>query len=199
MHHHAYLLISRNSLPDLSHINKVDFVEVIEPKLSIDTVRGLIDQAYMRPFAPEGQRAIVVVCDQILVEAQNALLKVLEEPPGHTNFYFIISDHSRLLPTLRSRFYVLDEAAGRDVAVFDVFLQLSFAERLALIAEKTTAKDVAWQQSILSGAEQLYLEGRMSSKSALEVLFVKKHLQGPGAASKMLLEHLALVIPAVTR
>lgn len=192
--HHASLYTSRNSLPDLSHIDKVDFVEVIEPKLSIGTVRRLIDQAYTQPLNPGGKRAIVVVAEQINVEAQNALLKVLEEPPEHTSFHFVISDHARLLPTLLSRFEAFSDTAKTEVRVAKDFIKLPIGQRLELVAEKTSAKDVAWQQNLVSGLEQLCLEKELSNKIAMEVVFAKKHLQGPGASAKMLLEHLALAV-----
>ena len=192
--HHASLYTSRNSLPDLSHIDKVDFVEVTEPKLSISTVRRLIDQAYTRPLNPGGKRAIVVVAEQINVEAQNALLKVLEEPPEHTSFHFVISDHARLLPTLLSRFEAFSDTAETEITVAKDFIKLPIGQRLELVAEKTSAKDVAWQQNLVSGLEQLCLEKELSNKIAMEVVFAKKHLQGPGASAKMLLEHLALAV-----
>ena len=192
--HHASLYTSRNSLPDLSHIDKVDFVEVIEPKLSIGTVRRLIDQAYTQPLNPGGKRAIVVVAEQINVEAQNALLKVLEEPPEHTSFHFVISDHARLLPTLLSRFEAFSDTAETEITVAKDFIKLPIGQRLELVAEKTSAKDVAWQQNLVSGLEQLCLEKELSNEVALEVIFIKKYLQGPGASAKMLLEHLALAV-----
>ena len=192
--HHASLYTSRNSLPDLSHIDKVDFVEVIEPKLSIGTVRRLIDQAYTQPLNPGGKRAIVVVAEQINVEAQNALLKVLEEPPEHTSFHFVISDHARLLPTLLSRFEAFSDTAKTEVRVAKDFIKLPIGQRLELVAEKTSAKDVAWQRNLVSGLEQLCLEKELSNEVTLEVIFIKKYLQGPGASAKMLLEHLALAV-----
>ncbi len=192
--HHANLYISRESLPDLSYIDKVDFVEIVEPKLSIGTVRQLINQAYSQPLSSGGNRAIVVVSDQINIEAQNALLKVLEEPPVHTSFHFVISDHSRLLPTLRSRFQIFSTEKARVSDISEGFMRLGCTERLELIAEKTTAKDTAWQQGLLQGIEQLCIEKKLSTSIAKEVLFVTKHIQGPGASAKMLLEHLALII-----
>lgn len=192
--HHANLYISRNALPDLSHIDKVDLVELVESKLSIGSVRKLIDQAYTQPLTPAGERAIVVVSDQINIEAQNALLKVLEEPPSHTNFYFVISDHTRLLPTLRSRFQIFAESDIQNLEIVKEFIQLPIAQRLTLVTEKTAAKDTLWQQSILSGIERLCLEKKLSKQVATEVLFVKKYISGSGASPKMLLEHLALTI-----
>jgi DNA polymerase-3 subunit delta' len=66
-------------------------------------VREAIDRSGYRPF--EGRRRLVVVdqADALLVEAQNALLKTLEEPPSASVFALITSMPDALLPTVISR------------------------------------------------------------------------------------------------
>jgi DNA polymerase III subunit delta' len=82
-------------------------VLVIEPgetgSIKVDQVRDAIDRAAYRPF--EGRRRIVVVddADAMLAEAQNALLKTLEEPPTASMFVLVTSRPDMLLPTVRSR------------------------------------------------------------------------------------------------
>jgi hypothetical protein len=61
-------------------------VLVVEPgdtgTIKIDQVRDVIDRAGYRPF--EGRRRAVIIdqADALVPQAQNALLKTLEEPPG---------------------------------------------------------------------------------------------------------------------
>src|SRR5262245_57514430 len=82
-------------------------VLVIEPAdtgiIRLDQVRDAIDRAAYRPF--EGRRRVVVVdgADALNVEAQNALLKTLEEPPPASVFVLITDRPDLLLPTVRSR------------------------------------------------------------------------------------------------
>jgi DNA polymerase-3 subunit delta' len=82
-------------------------VLVIEPgetgSIKVDQVRDAIDRAAYRPF--EGRRRVVIVdeADAMLPEAQNALLKTLEEPPGASTFVLVTSRPDMLLPTVRSR------------------------------------------------------------------------------------------------
>jgi DNA polymerase-3 subunit delta' len=82
-------------------------VLVIEPgdtgAIKVDQVRDAIDRAAYRPF--EGRRRVVIVerADALLPEAQNALLKTLEEPPSASVFVLITSRPDVLLPTVRSR------------------------------------------------------------------------------------------------
>ena len=80
---------------------------VIEPgdsgSIKVDQVREAIDRSAYRPF--EGRRRLVVIdeADALLSEAQNALLKTLEEPPPASVFVLITNRPDVLLPTVRSR------------------------------------------------------------------------------------------------
>ena len=55
--------------------------------------------------ATEGGRRVVIVdaADEMNVQAANALLKMLEEPPAKTTILLVSHQPSRLLPTIRSR------------------------------------------------------------------------------------------------
>ena len=82
-------------------------VLVVEPGdtgvIKVDQVRDAIERTAYRPF--EGRRRVVIVdeADAMLSEAQNALLKTLEEPPSASMFVLVTSRPDELLPTVRSR------------------------------------------------------------------------------------------------
>jgi DNA polymerase-3 subunit delta' len=70
----------------------------------VDQVRDLVDHRLaMRRF--EGRRRVVIIdpADAMNVQAQNALLKTLEEPPDDTTLLLVSSSPDVLLPTIRSR------------------------------------------------------------------------------------------------
>src|SRR5215831_4564638 len=71
--------------------------------IKVDQVREAIDRAAYRPF--EGRRRVVIVeeADALQPEAQNALLKTLEEPPPASVFVLVTARPDVLLPTVRSR------------------------------------------------------------------------------------------------
>jgi DNA polymerase-3 subunit delta' len=71
--------------------------------IKVDQIREAIDRSAYRPF--EGRRRVVIIdeADALLGEAQNALLKTLEEPPPASVFVLVTERPDLLLPTVRSR------------------------------------------------------------------------------------------------
>lgn len=71
--------------------------------LKIDQIRGLTQEATLRPY--EGRRKVFILdqAETMTEQAQNALLKTVEEPPGTAVLVLIAPEASALLPTLASR------------------------------------------------------------------------------------------------
>lgn len=69
----------------------------------VDDIRGLTH--FLTMSSADGGRRVVIVdsADEMNVNAANALLKMLEEPPANTTMLLIAHQPSRLLPTIRSR------------------------------------------------------------------------------------------------
>jgi DNA polymerase-3 subunit delta' len=82
-------------------------VMVVEPgdtgAIKVDQVRDVVERTAYRPF--EGRRRVIIIdeADAMVSEAQNALLKTLEEPPSASMFVLVTSRADELLPTVRSR------------------------------------------------------------------------------------------------
>ena len=79
----------------------------IEPgdtgSIKVDQIRDAIERSAYRPF--EGRRRVVIIdqADAVVGEAQNALLKTLEEPPAASTFVLVTSRPDSLLITVLSR------------------------------------------------------------------------------------------------
>ena len=76
--------------------------------LDVDQVRTLIP--FLRRTASDGGWRIVIIddADTMNRNAQNALLKILEEPPANTALILIANNTSAFLPTVRSRCRTFD-------------------------------------------------------------------------------------------
>lgn len=78
---------------------------VIERKKSVgvDESRALLQRLSLRPVKPGPRVAILREAATMTVEAQNALLKMLEEPPGSAVIVLVTDNVGAMLTTVRSR------------------------------------------------------------------------------------------------
>ena len=74
-----------------------------EGTISVDAVRALRQEAYVMPNEAARRVMILVDAQNMLPAAQNALLKILEEPPRSVIFILICENRTQLLETIRSR------------------------------------------------------------------------------------------------
>ena len=87
--------------------NNPDVVVLRYGLLSVGDARRVCELAASAPFAGE-HKVILIAANRAYHEAQNALLKLFEEPPPRTYLFFILPSLGGLLPTLRSRAQVLN-------------------------------------------------------------------------------------------
>lgn len=69
----------------------------------VDLVRSIRDGAFVFPIEAKRKVNILLDCDKMNESAQNAFLKILEEPPAFMIFILVCRNASALLPTVRSR------------------------------------------------------------------------------------------------
>lgn len=96
--------LDRNSHPDLYLLQPEEDSRVIK----IKTVRELIARANLKPFQAGSTVFVIDRAECMNEESQNAFLKTLEEPEGHSTFILICYATEKLLPTIRSRVQTLN-------------------------------------------------------------------------------------------
>lgn len=105
----AVKLMMAGSHPDLLVLERAmdDKKNKLHKNISIDDVRRI--EPFLRLTSSQGfwRVAIVDSADTLSNEGQNALLKILEEPPEHSLLILTAGNASALLPTIRSRCRVL--------------------------------------------------------------------------------------------
>jgi DNA polymerase-3 subunit delta' len=80
-----------------------DFTGTPSRELRVEQIRGLQERLALRGLESKRKVAIIVSAQTMNVQAQNAFLKTLEEPPSETTLIMVTSAMDRLLPTIRSR------------------------------------------------------------------------------------------------
>ncbi|MBQ2928163.1 MAG: DNA polymerase III subunit [Oscillospiraceae bacterium] len=81
-----------------------DFITVEDPEhknVAVRIVRQIREDMFIRPN--EAEHKIYLFPQELGIEGQNALLKILEEPPAYGVFILLTDNPDKLLPTVRSR------------------------------------------------------------------------------------------------
>lgn len=198
--HHAFLYIDQSVslkvLPTEIQTQSADIQHVSVDTFSVSDARTLRESASVRPAVAE-KRLFVVFTQSMTHEAQNALLKLFEDPPVTAEFHVVMPSLQALLPTLQSRFLIISSIVvpNQAIEVFSEFLDQSYADRLTTITTKTKAKDVVWIQLILQGAYDWLQTNSSAHEARKSVALVDQFVMRRGASKKMLLEELALSLP----
>lgn len=119
-----------------------DVITVDTPErktVPVERIRALQADAYIRPN--EGARKVYLLprAQALTESAQNALLKLIEEPPPYGVFLLITDNPEKLLPTVRSRCQLLRLAP------------LTAAQALPALKERFPGRD---EESLLSALRQ---------------------------------------------
>jgi DNA polymerase III subunit delta' len=85
--------------PDFTYVSR----QASRTEVLIEQVRRLIEQMGARPSRGPRRIAIIDDAESLNIPAQNALLKTIEEPPGHAIIFMVTDSERALLDTLRSR------------------------------------------------------------------------------------------------
>lgn len=192
---HCHLLISPSleltSLPEEFQKESVDVRHIVVDSFGIGEARSLLSLSSQTAWG-ENDHTFVIATSKITLEAQNALLKLFEDPPSRTVFYLVIPQESLLIPTLRSRFVSAEVSTNNtedDSASADDFIKMSLGERMDYIAEKNKKDPKSLEELVVSlGSEK----DKLSPKARKALLLVDKYVYNQGASRKMLLEELAL-------
>ncbi len=107
--------------PDVMYFGLADKKKTI----GVDTIRALKSAVYIKPNELDAKFFILTDCQAMTPGAQNAALKILEEPPQNVYFFLCTDNAAALLPTVRSRAQTIR-------------MQIFQAEKLAHYAKKNT-------------------------------------------------------------
>jgi len=170
-------------------------------KLKIDDVRGV---KLLQNEKSTELKIFIISFHTATLEAQNALLKILEEPSGQTIF-IIVSDHyDTLLPTLHSRIsetqWDSNEPSNSNTInySFQEFNTMNLQERFDWI--KTTTDKKKSEASVRSVWESFFKQGQEYAQAhknyvLLESLIdARSHISKNGSSIKMILEYIAITL-----
>jgi DNA polymerase III delta prime subunit len=201
--HHANIIINKEDCRDyVSDILKrdldfdikanPDFLNIEQESFGIDDARDLIKWAIGKPFLSETKVSLIIT-KSVTQEAQNALLKVLEEPPLGTYIFFHLENLGGILGTFLSRIKVWDLTAHdlKEEVSAKKFLNASIQEKLATIRALSKKEDKNKIKELIKDLETVVCQNKISAN---RILSVKIFASARGSSPKMLLEWLTAVL-----
>lgn len=199
---HAYILIgpietNQKELNDFwqktidSFSSYPDKVELHFDSLGVDESR-LLKTSQINRSLSGGRRFFVISFYDITIPAQNALLKVLEEPSSQTIFFILTTTIEKLLPTVISRCQVITqlplETISPQIKLADQFICSGPKQRLDLIEKYFNSKEIdnriKWHNFLniletkikLSAIEKIWQNRRWLQRSGYPLNFITNHL-----------------------
>lgn len=180
---------------------------------SVDDAREVARFASNAPVAGN-TKMIVIAATRVFHEAQNALLKVFEEPTEGTTLVLIVPSSGMLLPTLLSRVLTLPSEGSESTDVAHEFLALDTAAREKFVAKllDRTKSDKDEEKQAARGEAITLAEGLMRAAYEARTKASAPDLQElnlflgdldtfvpilheRSAPLKLMFEHILLVLP----
>ena len=113
-------------------INNLRFF--ISDDFLLENAKEVIAEAYI---AEKDEKILVINANSFRTEAQNALLKIIEEPPRNIKFIIATQNKNLLLPTIRSRMLIENNLTKKPKITLDLNLKsLSLKELTSFIDQK---------------------------------------------------------------
>lgn len=184
-----------------SHINseKTNHPDVLyfreDCKLGIAESRKITDHFSLRPYSAKGRVVVLEQADNLTTEAQNALLKTLEELPVDALFILGAASDANLLPTILSRCQIVRVQSS------ELKVQ-SYTEDIEKLLKATIEQRFEYIEKLKDKEEFLYaLTYFFHKKLPADADFASKLLQAENWAKhnvniRAILEYLMLEMPS---
>ncbi len=128
-------MITEGSFGDIKEITNEEYKTATKAKaLSVETVRAAANDMYLKPYMAEKRVFIIPDGDTMTIPAQNALLKVFEEPPEYCVIIIIANNYEALLPTIRSRAIPIKFGGLTDEEIADCLKEKGYSPDPTVVA-----------------------------------------------------------------
>jgi len=173
---------------------------------------GEIKDWHSRCGISKSKKVCIIATKFINREAEQTLLKIIEEPAINTHFFIIVPDASLLAETILSRVHLIKIKQSSDIDIQKDalrFISSSPKDRINKVAliikekkdEENSGQLRYYATSFVNEIESIIYQKFKKDRNNEKIKFAlgelqksREYLSTPGASVKMILEHLALVI-----
>ncbi len=225
--HHAYAIeggagkvsVLKKNIADIFGFSILpsnpDFFHEKFETLTIEDSRRIREIHSSKAFSADSPRIFIIEMYGATREAQNALLKIIEEPQPGNYFFFVVPSVSILLPTVLSRLQIMDVGGLPAVENFATdatenhatnFIRMPLAKKIAFVDELAASisdDKVPKHEAVafLNGLEKTLYDswkkdrtaGVVSARKQFETIArARDYINDRAPSVKMLLEYVAL-------
>ncbi len=195
-------------------------IENQSPNLLIQTYEsftmkdsGQIKEWHSQLAFGQGKKICIIATKFINHEAEESLLKIIEEPGRDTHFFIVLPDSSVLLETILSRVQVVKDKDGDEKdeigKIAESFISTKVRERMVLIDDFIKEKSYDENSgklrysaiSLINQLEKIFytefksdISNKKNKKVLEEIKKSRNFLKQPGSSVKYILQNLALII-----
>lgn len=200
---HAYFIEGDLEIEEITKFLKVkkpDLLVIREIPLKISQVRELIHWLTLKPHSSPSKLAVLFQAEAMTLEAGNALLKVLEEPPPRSILILQSDKSQRILPTILSRCQLIKERKlPRELSITEYLdpsklAQKSLKERFDYVQKISESKDLPIILNLWEGYFRDKLHQEENVLEALKKISQTRDLLFTNSSVKLLLEDLLLTM-----
>lgn len=167
----SLLIVSKDKKNSLKHAmsvclkNKIENIDIntesFEKIIGIEDIRNMQKRLFLKPIKSDVKSVIIDASLGLTVEAQNALLKVLEEPPANTIIIVIAISKDFLLPTILSRCKIialketLTQLSDKEISLYqnalDDLTENAIAKKMKIAQDfgKSREETLMWLEQML--------------------------------------------------
>lgn len=182
-------------------------IEVAEGKKSIGIakVKKLIKYLHQKPFSGLYKAVVIKSAELMTTQAQNALLKTLEEPPSYAFIILCAKNKKSILPTVLSRCQLIHLETYKDLKIdtedksnsISHVLTLSIGERLTWLDEFSKLEKLEIIEILEMWIIDLRKElNKKNAKNIYLVNKVKNDLENTNINTKLALDYLIIQLVA---
>lgn len=137
----------------------------------IKSARGFVSELLLAPQFGDVRLGVIVSAESLTTEAQNALLKLLEEPAPSVKLILLAATDARILPTIVSRCRVNRFTSNQDKPA--IRQKMSNLERF--LAAETLSKDETVKTQVLNDLQAVYQDWVAAGRPQKQVNQVEKN------------------------
>ncbi len=159
--------------------NKIDSLSIevleFEKALGIEDVRNIQKTIFLKPFRGKKKALIVKLFAGATIEAQNSMLKLLEEPPFNTLIFLVTNNVQIFLPTILSRTKIIElkneEFQTNESGLEEILNLNGVGDRLYLaqVVAKDKNEAIAWLESAILAVRERMLNSLENKQESLRL------------------------------